>query len=139
MDIVIRKNPEHDKRIGDFINKEFADYALKSGVELNFEDFCFVAQDDENNILGVITGRAYYNEVHIGDLIVGENFRKKGLGSKLVGAVEKAFSGKGYDLITLTTFGFQAPEFYPKLGYKIEYVRKDKDSKLSKYFLSKKL
>lgn len=138
MEIVIRK-ADDDKRTGDFINKEFSDYALKSGVELNFEEFCFIAENDEQNILGVITGRAYYNEVHIGDLIVGEKYRKKGLGSKLVGAVEKEYRGKGYDIITLTTFGFQAPEFYPKLGYRIEYVRENKNPKLSKYFLSKKL
>ena len=139
MKIVITKKADYDKRTGDFINKECTDYALQSGVELNFEEFCFVAEDDEQNILGVITGRAYYNEVHIGDLIVGEKFRNKGLGSALVSAVEKEFSGKGYDIITLTTFGFQAPEFYPKLGYRIEFVRENKDPKLSKYFLSKKI
>ena len=42
-------------------------------------------------------------------------------------------------MITLTTFGFQAPEFYKKLGYKLEFVRKDKDPKLSKYFYLKKI
>ena len=44
--------------------------------------------EDEGEIIGVITGRAYYNEVHIGDLIVGKNCRKSGVGSKLVRAVE---------------------------------------------------
>lgn len=139
MEIVITKKTDNDPKTGDFINKEFTAYALQSGVELNFEEFCFVAEDNEKNILGVITGRAYYNEVHIGDLIIGEKFRKIGLGSALVSAVEKEYSGKGYDIITLTTFGFQAPEFYPKLGYRIEFVREDKDPKLSKYFLSKEL
>lgn len=139
MKIVISKKADYDNKTGDFINKEFTDYALKSGVDLNFEEFCFVAEDDEKNILGVITGRAYYNEIHIGDLIVGEKYRNKSIGSALVGAVEKEFSEKGYDIITLTTFGFQAPEFYPKLGYKIEFIRDNKNPKLSKYFLSKKL
>ncbi len=139
MDKVIIKNAELDKEVGGFINKEFTAYGLKCAVELNFKDFCFAAYDDEKNIIGVIAGIAYYNEVHIDNLVVAEGFRSKGLGSRLVGAVEEAFSGKGYDLITLTTFGFQAPEFYPKLGYEIEYVRKDKDPKLSKYFLFKKL
>ena len=107
-------------------------------MELNYEEFCFVAEDD-GNIAGVITGRAYYNEVHIGDLIVGKDSRKSGIGSKLVHAVEDAYKGKGYEKITLTTFGFQAPEFYKKLGYELEFVREDKDPKLSKYFLMKKL
>ena len=37
-------------------------------MELNFEEYCFVAEED-GEIVGAITGRAYYNEVHIGDLI----------------------------------------------------------------------
>ena len=47
--------------------------------------------------------------------------------------------GRGYEKITLTTFGFQAPEFYKKLGYEVEFVREDKDPKLAKYFLAKAL
>ena len=41
--------------------------------------------------------------------------------------------------ITLTTFGFQAPEFYKKLGFQVEFIREDKDPKLTKYFLAKAL
>ena len=132
------KRVTENERIGDFINVEFSDYATDCGVSLNFEEFCFVAEDDDK-IAGVITGRAYYNEVHIGDLIVGKDYRKDGVGSKLVAAVEDAYKGKGYEKIALTTFGFQAPEFYKKLGYELEFVRKDNDPKLSKYFYLKRI
>ena len=47
--------------------------------------------------------------------------------------------GKGYEKITLTTFGFQAPEFYKKLGYKVEFIREDRNPKLRKYFLAKSI
>ena len=106
---------------------------------MNYNEFCFIAESDDGEILGVITGRAYYNEVHIGDLIIHKAHRKCGLGSKLVLAVEETFQNAGYDKITLTTFGFQAPEFYKKLGYVVEFVRKDKNPKLSKYFLAKQI
>ena len=135
---MIRRAEEDDPKIGEFINKEFTDYALKNEVTLGYDEFCFVEEED-GKILGAITGRAYYNEVHIGDLIVSKDCRRSGLGSKLVKAVEADYSGKCYDIITLTTFGFQAPEFYKKLGYKIEFVRENKDPKLSKYFLSKSI
>lgn len=133
---MIRRVEEDDPKIGEFINKEFTDYATKNEVTLGYDEFCFVEEED-GKILGAITGRAYYNEVHIGDLIVDKECRKSGLGTKLVRAVEEYYSGKCYDIITLTTFGFQAPEFYKKLGYKVEFVRENKDPKLSKYFLSK--
>ena len=131
----IKRFDEVDDRLGEFINKEFSAYGEQNGVVLNYDEFCFAAEED-GNILGVITGRAYYNEVHIGDLIVASSLRKGGIGSKLVRAVEDNYRGKGYDKITLTTFGFQAPEFYKKLGYEVEFVREDKDPKLSKYFLA---
>jgi ribosomal protein S18 acetylase RimI-like enzyme len=134
----IKRFDEVDNRLGEFINKEFSAYGEQNGVVLNYDEFCFAAEED-GNILGVITGRAYYNEVHIGDLIVASSLRKGGIGSKLVRAVEDNYRGKGYDKITLTTFGFQAPEFYKKLGYEVEFVREDKDPKLSKYFLAKQL
>ena len=134
----IKRFDEVDDRLGEFINKEFSAYGEQNGVVLNYDEFCFAAEED-GNILGDITGRAYYNEVHIGDLIVASSLRKGGIGSKLVRAVEDNYRGKGYDKITLTTFGFQAPEFYKKLGYEVEFVREDKDPKLSKYFLAKQL
>lgn len=136
--MIIKRVEEVDDKTGEFINEEFSQYGIQNEVELNYEEFCFVAED-EGNIAGVITGRAYYNEVHIGDLIVGKDFRRSGIGSRLVRAVEDAYKDKGYEKITLTTFGFQAPEFYKKLGYEVEFVREDKDPKLSKYFLAKQL
>ena len=137
--IQVKRVDEINDSIGEFINREFTVFGQESGVELNYDAFCFVAEDDAGQLLGVITGRAYYNEVHIGDLIIGKGHRKSGIGSKLVEEVEKAYRGKGYEKITLTTFGFQAPEFYKKLGYETEFVRRDKDPKLSKYFLAKAL
>ena len=134
----IKRFDEVDDRLGEFINKEFSATGEQNGVVLNYDEFCFAAEED-GKILGVITGRAYYNEVHIGDLIVASSVRKGGIGSKLVRAVEDNYRGNGYDKITLTTFGFQAPEFYKKLGYEIEFVREDKEPKLSKYFLAKQL
>ena len=133
----IKRVAENDK-IGEFINVEFSEYAADCDVALNFEEFCFMAEED-GKIAGIITGRAYYNEVHIGDLIVGEAYRRDGVGSKLVEAVQNAYKDKGYKKIALTTFGFQAPEFYKKLGYELEFVRKDNDFKLCKYFYMKKI
>lgn len=40
--------------------------------------------------------------------------------------------------MNLTIYGFQVPEFYKKCGFKVGFVRVDKeDNKLNKYFLVK--
>ena len=135
----IKRFDEVNDMVGEFINREFSDYAIKNEITLNYDEFCFVAEDDDGSILGVITGRTTYNEVHIVDLIVSHECRKSGIGSKLVAAVEEAYTGRVYDKITLTTFGFQAPGFYKKQGFELEFVREDKDPKLSKYFFAKVL
>ena len=136
---VIRRIEEESREIGDFIHEGFTAYGKQCGVTLNYDEFCFAAEDGEGKTVGVITGRAYYNEVHNGDLIVDESYRGTGPGSRLVHAVEDAYRGKGYDVVTLTTFGFQAPEFYKKLGYEVEFIRESRDPKLNKYFLKKNL
>ena len=134
--MIIRETNIDDESVGNFMNVEFAEYATGNEVVLNYQEFCFVAEDD-GNVIGAINGRAYYNEVHIQDLIIGKGCRRDGLGTSLVTAVEDKFRGQGYDFVALTTFGFQAPEFYKKLGYKLEFVRECSDPKLNKYFYRK--
>ena len=136
---IIQRIIDEDQAIGDFIHEEFTRYGNQCNVTLNYDGFCFAAYSNEGKITGVITGRAYYNEVHIEDLIVGEAYRGTGLGTRLVGAVEDAYRDKGYDMVTLTTFGFQAPGFYRKLGYRTEFIRESRNPKLNKYFLKKEL
>ena len=135
--MIIKKISGNDEVTGKFISEAFSDYSRKSGVVLNYDEFCFVAENENGEIIGAVTGRAYYNEVHIGDLIIDENFRRLGTGSKLVKAVEDEYRNRRYGKITLSTFGFQAPDFYRKLGYSLEFVREDKDPRLSKYFFAK--
>ena len=67
-----------------------------------------------------------------------EEYRNQNIGSKLIKTVENYFKNKGFENINLTTYGFQAPEFYKKCGFKIEFIRENKEnSKLNKYFLVK--
>ena len=121
VDLTIRRLEAETDETGNFIHREFVRYGEQHHVTLNYDEFCFAAESGS------------------GDLIVGEAYRRSGLGSRLVAAVEDAFRGKGYDVVTLTTFGFQAPDFYRKLGYTVEFVRDCPDPKLRKYFMVKKL
>lgn len=138
MSIEIERVSDFTDELGKFIDQQFCAYAEKHGITVNYQEFCFLAKDGEK-IVGVITGHSYYRDVHIGDLIVMEECRGQDVGTRLVRRVEEEFAGKGYENINLTTYAFQAPEFYKKLGYEVEYVRKSADEKLTKYFLIKKL
>ena len=103
----------------------------------NYKSFNFVAEED-NKVVGIVTGHAYYNEVHISDLIVLEQYRNKHIGTKLMEAVENFYKNKNFENMNLTTYAFQAPEFYKKCGFKVEFIRENKENpKLTKYFLVK--
>ena len=123
--------------IYEIIDEEFNKFATKNGIICNYKSFAFVAKE-ESKIIGIITGNSYYKEVHISDLIVLEQYRNKHIGSKLMETVENYYKNKGYENINLTTYGFQALEFYKKCGFKVEFIRKSKENpKLNKYYLVK--
>ena len=126
-----------DEEFYKIIDTEFNKYANKNGVNCNYTPFNFVAKENDE-ILGIITGHSYYKEVHIGDLIIFEEYRNKNIGTKLVETVENYYKNKGFENINLTTYNFQAPEFYKKCGFEVEFIRENKENpKLTKYFLVK--
>ena len=126
-----------DEGIYEIIDEEFNKFATKNGIICNYKSFAFVAKE-ESKIIGIITGNSYYKEVHISDLIVLEQYRNKHIGSKLIETVESYYKNKGFENINLTTYGFQAPEFYKKCGFEVEFIRKNKEnSKLNKYYFVK--
>ncbi len=119
------------------IDEEFNKFATKNKIVCNYKTFSFIAKED-NKFVGIITGNSYYKEIHISDLIIVEEYRNKHIGSKLIETVENFYKNKGFENINLTTYGFQAPEFYKKCGFEIEFIRKNKEnSKLNKYYLVK--
>lgn len=118
-------------------DKLLSDYDEENGVEYNFSKFSFVAKDDDKPV-GFCTGFSYYSEVTINNVIVLKEYRGKGIGTKLIESVEKYFEGKGFNNINLVTNDFQAPRFYEKCGFTLEFVRENKTNpKLTKYFYVK--
>lgn len=72
------------------------------------------------DIIAGINSKMYcWNCLYIDVLWVREDYRKCGLGSKLLLEVERISKEKGCHLIHLDTFDFQAKDFYMKYGYEI--------------------
>lgn len=121
------------------ITEVFTKLAEDNGLRVNYTPFHFVAEEN-GEVIGVITGYAFYNEVYVSELGLAENARRKGIGSKLLQKVEEHFMGKCFQMITLNTYEFQALDFYKKNGYEVEYTRVNKtEPKLTRYFLKKSL
>ena len=138
-EIRIESVDPYAEALGDWIDRAFDAFAEKHGVVCNYTPFAFAAKKD-GKVIGVIKGYSFYREVHIGELIVEDEYRGQGIGTKLLSVVEAHFQGKGFDNINLTTYRFQAPAFYRKNGFTPEYIRKNPDyPALDKYFFIKNL
>ena len=126
-----------DEEFSEIIGVEFNEFAAKNGVACDYMPFTFVAKEN-NEVIGIITGHSYYREVHISDLIVYEKYRCKRIGSKLIETVENHYKNTGLENINLSTYHFQAPDFYKKCGFQVEFIRENKKNpKLNKYFFVK--
>lgn len=120
-----------------FINCEFEKYEKQNGVSCNFAPFSFVAKQNDE-IVGAITGYTCYSEVYIDELIVKESKRGRNIGTQLVNTVEHYYKDFGFINVNTCTNEFQATKFYEKLGFELEFVRKNPfNSKLNKYFYVK--
>ncbi len=123
-----------DEEFYKIIDEEFNKYALKNNIECNYTPFNFIAKENDK-IVGILAGHTYYQEVYVENLIVLEQYRNKRIGKSLIEEVESYYKDKGFENINLNTYAFQAPEFYKKCGFKVEFVRENKENpKLNKYF-----
>ena len=113
-------------------------YEADAGVDVNYKPFALVLTDNDSTVIGTINAYTAYSEVYIDDIWVHSNHRSKGYGRKLIEALENKFRGKGFNNINLITSQFQAPEFYIKCSFQLEFVRKNlKNPSLTKYFFVK--
>lgn len=111
---------------------------FKAGIACDYEKFYIVIKSDKNDILGCLTAYTAFAEIYVDDLWVKPEYRGKSLGRKLLGDLEDRFKGKGFNNINLVTSSFQAPDFYKKCGFEVEFERVNKKNpKLSKTFFIK--
>ncbi len=80
-----------------------------------------------------------WNAVQVGALWVDAKYRKQGLGSRLLEAVEEIAAERGCTLIHLDTFDFQAKDFYVRHGYEVFGILNDSPEGHCRYYLSKRL
>lgn len=71
----------------------------------------------DGNIYGGAIGRTWGVCCELQIIWVDEKYRSKGVGTLLMDSFEKEAASRGCELIYLSTFTFQGPQFYKKRGY----------------------
>jgi ribosomal protein S18 acetylase RimI-like enzyme len=114
------------------------EYELSHGVHVDYTPFAFELYNGKNDVIGVLDAFSSYSSIHIRDLWVDKAYRGKGYGRRLIDELENHFQGKGFNNINTVSCAFQAPDFYKKCGFQVEFIRENLDNpKLSTTFLVK--
>lgn len=77
-----------------------------------------VVRDRKGKIVGGLKGETFRGWLHTGLLWVDRRFRKKGLGRRLMNEAERIALRRKCRTSIVETGHFQAPGFYPRLGYR---------------------
>jgi len=121
------------------ITDPLREYNLQHVPPPNFLPLALLLHDDEDRIIGGLSGRSAYDWLFIDYLVLPTELRGKGLGTDLMNQAEDIARQRGCTGIWLDTFSFQALPFYEKLGYQRFGQIDDYPRGHTRYFLQKRL
>lgn len=130
MKVKISKKHKHADK--NKLNHQLYEYNLKhfpEDLRGRYEEIQLYVEDDEGTVRGGLLGEICWNWLEIHTLMMDEELRGSGYGSKLLVEAEQMASEKDCDFIKVDTLSFQALDFYKKHGYRefgvLEHVGRD--------------
>ena len=84
----------------------------------DMEDLSLAVINEAGQIIGGCDAFRMGELAMLDVLWVAEEYRGTGLGARILGQLEERALRQGARRLELNTFGFQAPGFYEKLGYR---------------------
>lgn len=133
------KKCKYTTKLSQEVDKGFEESALeKVGIHCYEKPIAFKIQN-KKTFVGCVVFQLYWGSLEIKQLFVTKQYRKHGIGTKLMNYAIQYALDHACRFITVNTFNFQAPEFYKKFGFKVDYVRKGYMNNVSQCYLKKEL
>ena len=101
--------------------------------------FAFFIRDGNERIVGGCNGAILHDWSYVYQLWVSESLRGQGYGTQLMLSAEKLAADHKSRFIAVNTYAFEAPDFYKKLGFYVEFERHNPEKDSTFYFLRKNL
>lgn len=98
-----------------------------------------IVKSEEGEVLGGAIGRTWGRCCELLQLWVHESQRGRGVGAQLMRHFESEARARGCNLVYLTTFTFQAPGFYSRLGYDVVHETKGYTGGITWHAMHKRL
>lgn len=89
--------------------------------------------------VGAIVVQLFWGQLHIKYLFVEESYRGQGIARQLMSHVLEFGKRRGCYFAFVETMSFQAPDFYQKMGFTIEFSRSGYDQNTTFHYLRKNL
>jgi 8-oxo-dGTP pyrophosphatase MutT (NUDIX family)/GNAT superfamily N-acetyltransferase len=86
--------------------------------ETRYSQFGLFVRNRDDEIMAGLAATTYAGWLFVAELWVHADLRRQGIGSHLLTSAERRAAAAGCHSAMLDTFSFQAPEFYPRFGYR---------------------
>lgn len=108
-----------------YIYDDFKKIEKQDGIpDANTKRYDYIAEEN-NKIIGYVSGVTNHKWFYLSDLWVRDDFRRKGLGTKLLRLLENKVKSIGINHIYTWTSGSVNPKFYKKQRYQVFTVFED--------------
>ncbi|MDX2144165.1 MAG: GNAT family N-acetyltransferase [Rhodospirillaceae bacterium] len=93
-------------------------HAALAGHPSEWVELAIFGRDEQGRIRAGLAGNTGQGLLYVRLLWVHDGLRQLGLGRKLLAMAEAEAVRRGCHTAGIDTFSFQAPQYYPKLGYR---------------------
>ena len=120
-----------EERLEDF-DESYMTYKMDGEIQIGIED-------DGKLVAGLDACITNFKILYVSTVFVDEEYRRKGLGARLMKEMEKRAAAMGVNMIRLDTYDWQGKAFYETLGYECVGHYENKEDGFSEYFDLKRI
>ncbi len=131
IDLTEEQAGEIETRLEEF-DEEYITYKMNGFIRIGMED-------NGRLIAGLDACVTAFRILYVSTVFVDEEYRRKGVGEKLIREMEKRAAAMGVNTIRLDTFDWQGKEFYEALGYQSAGHYDNAEDGYSEYFFLKRI
>jgi GNAT superfamily N-acetyltransferase len=113
-----------DSELDSRLSKELDEHNFAAVGASNLSEFTVKVEDSAGDLVAGLSGWTWATCAGIGMVWVREDQRKAGWGARMLEAAEHLARERGCRQLLVSSFTFQAPEFYRRHGY-VEFARSE--------------
>ena len=125
MIITDRSDRDISKKELNDIYDDFKKIEVQDGVPSNNQRRYQFTAEENDIIVGFVSGLTNHKWFYLSDMWVHTDYRRQGLGGKLLAMLEEKVKSIGMEYIWTWTTGFINPKFYESQGYKVFTIFED--------------